>query len=237
MRQTVAGATNRAYGLIAPYDAWGNSIQPMTYMFHPNTTTTLALPLNNGDTTIKLTSAANWYGQTGKTAGTNTHFRSMIIWNWTDPNGKVWPQHTYSRNYWLADAWADGGVDLATNTITLRAPWAGGNLPAGHPVSNGSSAGSYLYMPSLANQVVVPETWTPFSDIFSSGIMPEKTASDGNFGATWATGLPPATSNIKVGWLLGEIQLTLLRRSLLQLDGQHQLQPERPEHLFGIERL
>lgn len=202
MRQTVAGATNRAYGMLVPYDAWGTSIGPKNYMFHANTTTTLAQALNNGDTTIRLTSAANWYGQTGKPAGANDHNRSMIIWNWTDPNGKVWPQHTYSRNYWAANTWADGGVDLASNTITLSAPWAGGSFPVGTPVSNGSSAGSYMYMPSLQNQVVVPETWTAFSDLFTAGLQADATAASGRTGALWNTGVPPGTANVKVGWLL-----------------------------------
>ena len=201
LRQTVAGATTRAYGFLSPYDQFGNNIQPSCYMFQPGTTTTLAAPLNPGDTTITLTSAANWYGQTGKPAGTNTHFRSIIFWNWTDPNGKVWPEHTYSRNQWTSDLWADGGVDLATKKITLRAPWAGPAYAAGHPLSNGSSGGSFMYMPSLQNGVI-PEAWTTYSDVFSAGIMAPATAASGRGGASWATGVPPGTANVKVGWLL-----------------------------------
>lgn len=195
MRQTVAGATNRAYGMLAPYDAWGNSIQPANIMFWGGTTTTLAAALNNGDTTVQLTSGANWRNA----EGTNTYNRSIIFWNWTDPNGKVWPQHTYSRNYWLADAWSDGGVN--GNIITLKAPWAGGSFPAGHPVSNGSSGGSFAYMPSVQN-VVIPETWTTYAETFSAGIRAVNTAvgQTNNFG--WIAGMPPGTAKVKVGWLL-----------------------------------
>jgi hypothetical protein len=198
-RQTVAGATNRLYGMLIPYDQWGAQISPQNYMFIADTTTTLAQPLSNGQTTITLTSSANWYGSAAKPAGGLTHFRSMIIWNWVDPNGKVWEPHTYSRNYWATNTWADGGVN--GNVITLNAPWSGGSFPAGTPVSNGSSAGTYLYMPSV-NNVVAPETWTQYGEIFSSGLMASADATTGRPGAAWATGMPPGTANVKVGWLL-----------------------------------
>jgi len=200
MRQTLAGAVSRAYGFVAPYDATGLSVQPYHYMWITGTTTTLAQALNPGDTTIKLTSAANWYGQTGKAAAGSTHWRSIIWWDYVDTLGKAWPAETYSRNWSNSDYWADGGVDLATNTITLKAPYAGVARPAGTKLSNGSSGGSYLYMPSLQNGVI-PETWTAYADTFPGGVL----ASGGGpvgAAATWATGMPPGTAKLKVGWLL-----------------------------------
>jgi hypothetical protein len=200
-RQAVAGATNRMYGMLIPYDAYGNAIAPNNTFFTAGSTTTLAAPLNNGDMTITLTNSANWFGRSDKPAGSNTFQRSMIIWNYTDPGGKVWGPETYSRNYWLTDAWADGGVNSTTHVITLRAAWAGGNLAAGTPVSNGSSGGSFVYTPSATN-VVVPETWTDYTETFSAGFI-KNLAAPGVINAwSWATGLPLGTANIKLGWLL-----------------------------------
>ena len=201
-KQAVSGATNRMYGFIAPFDAMGLSIAPYQYMYQPNTTTTLAQPLNNGDTVVYLTSAANWYGSASKPAGGSTHFRSMIFWNYVDGNGKTWPPFTYSRFTWKSDTWADGAVDTTANTITLNAPWSGGNFPAGHPLSNGSSGGSYVYATAISN-ILVPETWTKYTDTFSSGIMADTDAVTGRpSSAVWGTGLPPGTASIKVGWLM-----------------------------------
>ena len=199
-RQTVAGATNRMYGFVSPFDAANASIAPQHYMYIAGTTTTLAADLKPGDTTIQLTSSANWYGQAGKNAGTSTHLRGVVIWNYVDPAGKAWAPETYSRNSYL-NLWADGGI--VGNTITLNNPWptANGTIPAGTSLSNSTSGGSYMYMPSVQN-TLVPETWTAYSDTFSAGIMsPAQQASPTSGAATWTTGMPPGTAKIKVGWL------------------------------------
>lgn len=199
-RQAGTSTTARMYGMFIPYDAAGLMISPNQYMFIPGTTTTLAADLNPGDTTVKLTSAANWWGAPGKSAGGSIHLRSMIFWGYTDKFGKTWAPETYSRNYWKADVWADGGVDLATNTITLRAGWAGPKYAAGTPLSNGSSGGAYIYMTGAAN-VVVPPEWTTYSGIFPAQTAPlAQAAATGNV-ATWNTPMPPATAQLKVGWL------------------------------------
>lgn len=199
IKQMVAGATNRAYGMLIPYDAWGSTIAPYMTGFWGGTTTTLAAPLNNGDTTVQLADASNWWGSAAKPAGVSNHNRSFIFWNWVDPNGKVWPIHTYSRNNWAAGKWNDGGV--VGNTITLAAPWNGGAFPAGHPVSNGSSGGSFAYMPSLANGVI-SESWTEYSDLYTAGILTPSTAVGASNLFSWGVGMPPGTANVKVGWLL-----------------------------------
>jgi hypothetical protein len=199
-RQTVAGATNRLYGFVSPFDAANASIAPQHYMYIAGTTTTLAADLKPGDTTIQLTSSANWYGQAGKNAGTSTHLRGVVIWNYVDPAGKAWAPETYSRNSYL-NLWADGGI--VGNTITLNNPWptANGTIPAGTSLSNSTSGGSYMYMPSVQN-TPVPETWTAYSDTFSAGIMsPAQQAAPTSGAATWTTGMPPGTAKIKVGWL------------------------------------
>jgi hypothetical protein len=200
IRQTVPGAVSKAYGYLAPYDASNNSIAPSNYMWVTGTQTTLAQALNPGDLTVKLTSAANFWGQTGKAATTNTHYRSIIWWDYVDPFGKAWPIESYSRNTSGYDFWSDGGVDLATNTITLRVPYAGPAKAAGTPLSNGSSGGALVYMPSLQN-LTIPETWTPYADTFSAGIMASAGGTAG-VAASWVQGMPPGTAKVKVGWLL-----------------------------------
>jgi hypothetical protein len=199
-RETIAGSVSKQYAFIAPFDAANLSITTQNYMWVTGTTTTLAADLKPGDTTIKLTSAANWWGQTGKVAGASTHLRSIMFWDYTDKFGKLWPVETYTRNFTGSNSWADGGVDLATNTITLNNPYSGPIHVAGTPVSNNSAGGTYIYMPAATN-VTVPETWTTFSNIFSAGILASGGGATGT-AATWSGGLPPGTAKIKVGWLV-----------------------------------
>jgi hypothetical protein len=201
-RQTVSGQTNTMYGFIAPYDAFNLAIQPYNYMYITGTTTTLAAPLNPGDTTITLTSSANWYGSASKPAGGNTYLRNMIFWDYVDAAGRAWPVGSYSRNVLNpgTPAWADGGI--SGNVITLTSPYSGPAKPAGTSVSNATSGGSYMYMPS-ATSVVVPETWTTYSDVFTAGTMSSASqATSAGGGATWALGVPPGTAKVRVGWLL-----------------------------------
>lgn len=202
LRQTVSGATSKAYGFISPYDAAGQSIAPAHYMYVAGTTTTLAQPVQNGDTKIYLTSVANWYGQSGKAAGASTHLRALMVWAYTDPFGKTWPVGSYSRLVSGSDRWDDGAVNPTDNSITLKTPWNLGAFAAGTSLSNSTSGGSFLYNPSCTN-VTVPETWTTYSDIWSAGILPSASQAVASSGAaTWATGVPSATAKIRVGWLL-----------------------------------
>jgi hypothetical protein len=182
-KQLNAGVLARAYMYIAPYDGAGLSIQPTNYMEQANTRTTLALPLNNGDTTITLTSAANWWNST------SDHRSSIIFWNWTDSFGKTWPPGTYSRYYWAAGLWAAGGI--SGNVITLKSPWVGGNFAAGHIVGNGSSGASYLYP---ITPYPVPESWTTYVGTLTGGVHTDLTSA-----AT--TGLPISTASVVIGTL------------------------------------
>lgn len=198
-RQTVAGQTNTMYGFIAPYDAFGNGISPQCYMYGTGTTTTLAADLNPGATTVTLTSSANWYGTSGKNAGASTHLRGFIFWDYVDSGGKEWPIGSYSRNNYL-NLYADNSI--TGNVITLNAPWAGPAKLAGTPLSQSSSGGSFMYMPS-ALATVVPETWTQYDDIFSAGVMSSAAQEVPAGGAaTWSLGVPPGTAKILVGWLM-----------------------------------
>ena len=201
MRQTSTSTTAKAYGFIAPYDAEGLLIGPEHYMRHPNTITSLAQDLKPGDTVIKLKNAAEWFGSSVKPSGTNTYSRRIIFWNYRDGNGKLWGIDTYSRNVSPADFWADGAVDLATNTITLRNPFPStwGTIPAGVVVANGASGGSFIYTPSLGNGVV-PTSWTSYGDTLPAN--PKRPGIGKS--ASWGE-IPPGTAQIKVGWLVNRV--------------------------------
>ena len=201
-RQTVPGSTDRIYGYIAPYDADDLSMAPVDYTYITGTTTQLTQALNPGDTVVHVASVANWYGQASKPTSV-TYVRSITWWDYVDGNGKAWPKETYSRNHLAYDVFADGAVNAVDNTITLKAPYAGPAKPVGTWLSQGTSGGSYMYMNSASN-AIVPETWTPFSDVFDKGAMtPAAQGITGTTGAaTWNSGVPYATAKIKIGWLL-----------------------------------
>jgi hypothetical protein len=154
----------RFYLGLACYDVDGLAVTAQHYMFQTGTTTTLAADLKPGDTVMYLTSAANW----NNAAGTSTHLRSVIVWGYTDRNGKVWPAETYSRWRSTHDIYADGAVDTVANTVTLRVGfepqnWGfakGQTIPAGTPLSNGSAGGAYMYC--TASNAIVPDQWTTF---------------------------------------------------------------------------
>ena len=64
-------------------------------MYYPNTLTTLASDLKNGDTTVKFTNLTNNWKNV---AGAGTYIRTLIFWNYVDKYGKSYPELTYSRN-------------------------------------------------------------------------------------------------------------------------------------------
>ena len=150
----------RYYVGVSLIDADGFGVNAVNHMYKANTLTTLAAQLNPGDTTVYLTSAANW--ENGGTAGVNTHLRSFIFWNYVNSFGYAFPPLTYSRN-WYGNMWNPGGVNTTTNTITLITPWAGPVIAAGTQLSNGSSGGTYKYI--TANNAQIPNAWTNYTGI------------------------------------------------------------------------
>lgn len=197
----------RAYGMIVCYDSDGNSIGPQHTMYKANTLTTLAQELKKGDTVIKLASASNWENA----GGTGVHLRTIIFWNYKNSSGFLYPPLTYSRNL-LADAWLVGGINYATNTITLKVPWAGSTIPAGTPVSNGSSGSSYKYI--SGSNYITPAEWTKYEGTIS-GIDDSGTNHNNKF--------HPGTAAVKIGWLLNRSDpesVTWLSNVSFQIDYQ-----------------
>lgn len=178
----------RYYMMTIAYDVDNLIISASHHMYRANTLTTLAQPLNNGDTVVYLTNAANW--DNSGTAGVNTHLRSIIIWNYTNSYGYTYPPLTYSRK-WTNNAWNPGAIDFVNNTITLRVPWAGGYVPAGTSLSNGSDGGTYKY--NVMGNVTLTTSWVTYT-----GVMDGIDYS----GTNVATKFPPGTAKIKLGWLM-----------------------------------
>ena len=144
---------NKQYCGLEFYDIDGLLIGPEHADKYPGSQeTNLAAPLVSGDTTITLSSATGWYA-----SGTST-YRSLTWFGYTNSKGYVYPDFTYSRNR-LENAWDAGGI--SGNVITLRAPWAGPNLPAGAAVRNSWNGETIRY--SVMNVVSVPDTWTTYS--------------------------------------------------------------------------
>ena len=121
-------------------------------MYRANTLTTLAQDLNNGDSVMYLTDSSNWLN-TG-TAGVSTHTRSIILWDYSNSFGYLYPPETYSRR-WYGNAWNPAAI--SGNNITLRTSWAGGFVAAGTQLSNGNSGGTYKY--HTAGNSLTTESW------------------------------------------------------------------------------
>ena len=176
------------YAYVGCFDVDKLAINAFHHMYMAGSTTTLAQQLNNGDTVVYLTSAANWYNI--GTAGVSIHLRSFIWWDYANSFGYVYPQETYSRNLHQG-MWNPGGVNFVNNTITLIAPWAGGTKTAGTKVSNGSAGAGYKYLGLLYTQV--PQVWTNYNGIMD-GIDYSGTNAYNKF--------CPGTAFVNVGFLM-----------------------------------
>lgn len=151
------GATPLTYLLLEPCDVDGLRITHI--MGAPTsrvsgTATTLAAPLKVGDTTVSLTSSANW--------STASIYRSIVLFPYTNSLGVTYDNYTYSR-YAKNDQFTING-----NLLTLASPWtvpngnaSDGIWPAGTPVQQAIDGASYMY-PLLKN-LNGQNSWTRFS--------------------------------------------------------------------------
>ncbi|MDE3187681.1 MAG: hypothetical protein KGM96_09190 [Acidobacteriota bacterium] len=158
---------NQLYAGITAFDIDQNQIFPEDYVYVSGTTTTLAAQLNPGDTTITLTSSANWAG-----SSSNSYQRQAIFWNYINAGGYAYPVGTYSKNnttdgyggsYVTNGLWAVGGI--SGNVITLTAAWSGPTIPAGTSLSNTNPAGTYQYV--AAGAAALTSSWQQFSGYIS----------------------------------------------------------------------
>lgn len=156
-------ASNRQYFGFASYDADHLLIEPLYVLKFPGATDThLAATLHPGDTQVVRDSAAGW-----NNAGL-AHQRSLAWYGYTNSAGYTYPDFTYTRNIRLDSTnglWNAGGINYSTNTITLRAPWSGPELPAGAAVRNAQSGDRYNY--AALSFGTVPNAWTQYQATIS----------------------------------------------------------------------
>ena len=175
------------YSMLQFFDADKNLIRANDHMYVPDTLTTLARPVENGATTIYLTSLKNWSTATA-------HATFITVWNYTNSFGYTYPELSYSRNMIPIPSvgdYVDGNyINTSNNTITLTTPYSGPTIPAGTKVSQGRYGGTYKYN-GIAGEVV-PTEWKSVKAIYS-GV----DYSGGNV----STKFPPGTAYAKVGFL------------------------------------
>ncbi len=139
------------------FDSDGNEILPIHVTRYGNAAdTTLAAPLNVGDTTIQLTSAAGW----SNLGSADT--RALAWFGYSNSAGQTYANYSYTRNVVFDRAnglWDSGAI--SGNTITLRAPWAGPSLAAGSAVRN--AADFDRLSAALLNRGSIPNQWTDFA--------------------------------------------------------------------------
>lgn len=124
--------------------------------------TTLAAPLNNGDTTVTLTDASAW-----SATGAAYYYKNILFFPANHP--KYYTPWTYTRygfgNPTIPDLYygtRSGNVlSLSTDGVNNNLTWNYGNLPAGTPVSNGQAGGTYGYYLNCYTEI--PNTWTKYS--------------------------------------------------------------------------
>jgi hypothetical protein len=184
-------ATATQYYMVVPYDADLIPITPFDYAKHVGSTdTTLAAPLNIGDTTITLTDATGWAD--APQAG---YQRTIAWYPYTNAKGYTYPDYTYTRNYSYyrhASYGANGTWSSKTgNVLNLNAAWPGPALAAGVKVRNNTSGGTYKYI-GLAG-IHVPSTWTHYWGVIG-GV-------DTN-GVQYAQRFPYGTAYIRPGFLM-----------------------------------
>lgn len=122
------------------YDIDRQEISPAHIMYVPNTLTTLARDLNDGDEYIYITDLTKWNKTT-----TAAYQRAFIFWNYVDSTGYHYPELTYSRNISSTDSYSNENIDLENNRIKLNAPWDKGYVPAGTKMSQRSSGITFIF--------------------------------------------------------------------------------------------
>lgn len=139
--------SNNFYIALRTHDNTKSSIPVYnTYKPWSGTDTTLASPLKNGDTTVTLTSAANWKTDTYSRIG----ICDRLAWGYN--------RASYSQKW----------TTISGNTITLPSAWAGGSWAAGTKVAEFRDGNVYYY-PWYASSANLPTSWTTYSAEFNGG--------------------------------------------------------------------
>lgn len=173
-------ANRQSFG-IAEYDSDHLAILPIHVLkFAGATDTTLAVALNPGDTQIRLANAIGWSNSVGESAAT----RALAWYGYTNSSGQTYADYSYTRHVATGGAsglWDAGSVNLATNTITLNAPWTGPALVAGAAVRNGTSGSEFQFVARNNQPVSGDWTWMLSASAFGGGVFAGGTESSNRF--------------------------------------------------------
>ena len=138
--------------------------------------TTLAAPLESGQTTVVLTDASGWSNDAD--AGT----RALAWYGYRDGDGNLYDDYTYTRNVATGGEgglWEPGAV--AGNVITLSEPWQGGLLPAGTAVRNAVRGPEASFL-AIENKTVGGDwDWSQQAGVFGGGEMQQGQDTPGAF--------------------------------------------------------
>lgn len=182
---------HRQYMGIACYDADLNLIWAEHHIIHNDSRTTLSQPLAPGDTQLNLTDASNW-----ENTSPNGNRRRVILFGYRNSFGALY--RDYSRL--IGSGWDVGGVNFASNTVTLTAPFPAslgnpddpsGIWPAGTQIANAGAGAGYKY--SFFAALTVPELdrWYQ-TEAFIGGI--------DTSGTNRPEAFSPGTAFVKVFW-------------------------------------
>lgn len=166
-----SNSSTRVYMGFIPFDIDRNVINSSMILYRPNTLTTLAKDLNNGDQYIYLTDMTNW------NVNASVSFqRGFIFWNYVDSTGYHYPELTYSRNIWK-DLYNNNTEEITdniqrnveidgeiVNRIKLKSVWNKNYIPAGTKLSQSSEGNSYSY--ALKSSGNLSLEWTNRNTLF-----------------------------------------------------------------------
>lgn len=182
---------DRLYMALSPVDSDGQTISTAMYARWADTLTTLAEPLEAGDTEVVLASSANWNNATPN--------RAVALYDYTDGSGKHWGTE-YTRHIPRFSS-------ISGTTVTLSAPWTGRTFAAGTPVGQGLYGGAYMY-PLVP--MGIPHEWTPYDSQVVGGVH------DGN-GAVATTAFPAPTASVRAGFLFNHTGQTESRHRVANI--------------------
>lgn len=109
---------------------------------------------------------------TGWSFGTSTAQRGIILWNYSNDAGFLYPPHTYSRNYLIGITPASaavtdiGGGEFEIDTNTTGYTTGGNNddlIPSGTYVSRMNTGGSFKYVAASNVSVPTDDEWHTYS--------------------------------------------------------------------------
>ena len=160
IKEVSTSAPRVLYAGLALYDIDGNQIISKQFLRSLASDTTLAVPLNVGDTTVTVANAVSGWAN-------GSAYRNLQIFGYKNAGGTLYDRdvNPYTR-YVMINAWnVDGDINTGTGVITLNAPLAAGNgnpaggaWPVGTKVSHGSDGSDYSYC-MASNLTLTTGSW------------------------------------------------------------------------------